>query len=340
MKKFILSYAVLLILPFLAYAAEYTLIAPIPGPDGAKTATNFASYLQALFPFLLSVAAGLAFVMIVIGGIFYMTSAGNPAAISSARDRIKAAVIGLLIAVSSYVIINAINPKLLTLDIAGSIPPIPSGGGGCTEGGDGYPRSVCEKQLAEPPEGTSIDLNEKNGLCAPTSQFNQFINEASEIYGIPAARIRAIIMVESRGDPRAVSDDNDGGHSYGLMQIRPDTARTLDSSLAGKSDREVIEKLQDPRYNITKQGTKYYKQLKDKYGSNDLASAAYNGGPVANYPSVNCASEGVRRWQCKWDNNEHTIPNARPGHPGYGHTRTYVPKVANLESKIVAGACE
>lgn len=125
MKKFFL-FITLPVLPLLARAAEYTLIAPIPGPQGVKTATSFASYLQALFPFLLSIAAGLAFVMIVIGGIFYMTSAGNPAAVSSAKDRIKAALIGLLIAVSSYLIINAINPKLLTLDFSGSVTPITS----------------------------------------------------------------------------------------------------------------------------------------------------------------------------------------------------------------------
>lgn len=118
-----------ILLAIFAHAAEYTLIAPIPGKEGIKTATSFASYLQALFPFLLSVAAGLAFVMIVLGGIFYITSAGNPAAISSAKDRIKAALIGLLIAVSSYLIINAINPKLLTLDFSESIKSIKSSGG-------------------------------------------------------------------------------------------------------------------------------------------------------------------------------------------------------------------
>lgn len=107
------------------YAADYTLIAPLPN---TSQATNFASYLQALFPFLLSIAAGLAFVMIVVGGILYMTSAGNPGAISSARDRIKAALIGLLIAVSSYLIINAINPNLLSLDFSGSITPITNPG--------------------------------------------------------------------------------------------------------------------------------------------------------------------------------------------------------------------
>jgi hypothetical protein len=123
MKKFIL-YSISSLLPFFARAAEYTLIAPIPGEKGVKTASSFTVYLKALFPFLLSVAAGLAFIMIVLGGIFYMTSAGNPAAVGSAKERIKAALIGLLIAVSSYLIIKAINPNLLALDFSESVTPI------------------------------------------------------------------------------------------------------------------------------------------------------------------------------------------------------------------------
>lgn len=107
----------------IARAAEYTLIAPLPGSDAAA-GENFTTYLQALFPFLLSAAAVLAFVMIVLGGIFYVTSGGNPSTVGSAKDRIQAAIIGLLIAAISYLIINAINPKLLALDFSGSIEKI------------------------------------------------------------------------------------------------------------------------------------------------------------------------------------------------------------------------
>lgn len=306
-----------------------------------------------MFNIMLPIAA----LMILVGGVLLLTARDNQAQQTQGKAVFTAAVYGIIIAFAAWLIITAllgaIGFKALPWGAWYDFPDCPAsaastetGNGNtsgsstitCTEGGDGYPKSVCESQAAEPPEGTSIDLNEKNALCVSTSQYDQYINEASEIYGVPQARIKAIIMTESAGNPIAFETDNDGGGSYGLMQIRPDTARYLDPSLSGASDSEVIAQLQDPRYNIN-QGTRYYKQLKDQYGSNDLASAAYNGGPVANQPSVNCASEGKTRWQCEWDDNAHTIPNSRSDHPGYGPTRAYVPKVNNLEAQVAAGAC-
>lgn len=350
--------AILLAIVFIPISATLAATGPISGGivhcvgdpctlcDLSILADRFTRFL--LFNVMLPIAA----LMILVGGVMLLTARDNQQRQTQGKAVLWYAVWGMIIAFAAWLIVSTF---LATLGYKGVWYKFPNasscvavtggtgggggGGGGstCKEGDDGYPKSACEKQLAEPPEGTSIDLNEKNGLCVSTNQFNQFINEASEIYGIPAVRIRAIIMAESAGNPLAVSNDNDGAHSYGLMQIRPDTARTLDPGLSGLSDNEVIAQLQNPRYNIN-QGTRYYKQLKDKYGSNDLASAAYNGGPVANYPSVNCASQ--KRWQCEWDNNEHTIPNSRSGHPGYGPTRVYVPKINNLEGQIAAGACQ
>ena len=182
-----------------ASAAEYTLIAPLPNTN---TAPDFTTYLQALFPFLLSIAAGLAFVMIVIGGIFYITSAGNPAAISSAKDRIKAALIGLLIAVSSYLIINAINPNLLNLDFSGSLTPITatSGTSGTTSSSSGG--------------GSCTPIT--NGPCSVASL-------GSSCFGSVASEASSICNVESGGIPTAEStiDITADGHSFsiGLFQI-------------------------------------------------------------------------------------------------------------------------
>lgn len=189
MKKFVLYYIILHALPLLVRAAEYTLIAPIPGLEGVKTATNFTTYLKALFPFLLSVAAVLAFVMIVIGGIFYITSAGNPAAVSSAKDRIKAAIIGLLIAVSSYLIINAINPNLLNLDFSGSITPIPSGGGGGSSGeGELLTNAQAEEMLKE----ANIEVT-STGSCHDATKPS-----CTSLEGIPKVAINNAILAQQK----------------------------------------------------------------------------------------------------------------------------------------------
>ena len=196
------------------------------------------------------------------------------------------------------------------------------------------------------PEGTSLK-NDRTGVCVNLSAYSSAIAAASAETGVPESRIKALIIVESSGQSGATHQDRDGKSSWGLMQIRPDTARDLDASLAGKSDSQIAAALKDPTYNI-KLGARYYQQLLARYGSSDLAAAAYNGGPVANRDSVNCPKP-MKRWECPWDTSgcwgvpnpsPKCTPNTRSGHPGYGVTRSYVPKVSGTEAKIKDGTCK
>jgi hypothetical protein len=52
---------------------------------------------------------------LIIGGILYLTSAGDPAKVSAAKDRITSAIIGLVLLFSIYLILNTINPELTVL---------------------------------------------------------------------------------------------------------------------------------------------------------------------------------------------------------------------------------
>ena len=94
----------------------------IPFKDLGKLLSNV---LALLFFF----AGILAFLFIIIGGIQWITAGGDKIAAQSARDRITAAVIGLIIVVASFAItlilsavlgINIFNPTLPTAqDTAG-----------------------------------------------------------------------------------------------------------------------------------------------------------------------------------------------------------------------------
>ena len=136
--------------------------------------------------------------------------------------------------------------------------------------------------------------------------------------------IKAIIMVESFGNPNATHLDTDGKMSSGLMQVRPDTAKRFDKSLEKLSDKEIIEKLKDPEYNI-KVGAAYLQDLNSRYrGDLDKVIVAYNGGPGANLPSNDCP--GLLKWQCQWDT---TKDGKRVPNEGYKVTRDYIVKVKN-----------
>lgn len=104
-----------------AQATDYIPLEPLPGTSPDQP-TTLPDYLSKLIPIIISVAGILAVVIIVIAGLQYITAAGNTSQIASAKSRIWSAIGGLLLLISSYLILNTINPDLLKLDLA--ISPI------------------------------------------------------------------------------------------------------------------------------------------------------------------------------------------------------------------------
>lgn len=97
----------------------------------------------------------------------------------------------------------------------------------------------------------------------PTA-YDSLVAEASNIYNVDKQLIHSVINAESSYNPNATSSSG----AQGLMQLMPGTARGLG-----------VNNSYDPRENILG-GTKYIRQMLDKYNQNvELALAAYNAGP-------------------------------------------------------------
>ena len=95
----------------------YCLLAPLPGlGDSVDTTQGVGSYINVLIKITIGLISVLAVVMLVVGGIEYMVSniAGEKA---SAKSRMTNAIFGLILMLSSYLILNTINPKLVNLSV-------------------------------------------------------------------------------------------------------------------------------------------------------------------------------------------------------------------------------
>ncbi len=68
-----------------------------------------------LYVFFVGISGLAAFVMIVWGGVQWMSSQGNPIATGDAKDKIKMALLGLLLVLASFLILQIINPELTLL---------------------------------------------------------------------------------------------------------------------------------------------------------------------------------------------------------------------------------
>ena len=304
--------------------------------------------------FILWMSLPILVIALLYGGIIWLISVGNTANVQRGKTIIFNAIVGILIAFMGWLIVDSIIKTLAAgRPVAAwntapscemAIPTSTGGGGGLLSGNtninqgtyiDGVDTAGNPVYYAEklsPAKGGEGDALSQQ-LAAPASynqqidaQYGSLIDSIAAQNGVDPAFVRATIQAESSGNASATHLDQDGKSSYGLMQIRPDTARLLDPANRNLSDAQIAARLLDPTYNINI-GTQYQAQLFQRYSNPTMVAAAYNGGPGANNPSRDCSSG--TRWQCQWDNTAHTIPNT-----GYNVTRNYVTRVTTLATAL------
>jgi hypothetical protein len=111
----IFLFVILLIFPLVVLGACRQLEVPIPGLE-TTCLPALPDYIVAIFNFALMIIGIVCFGALIYGGFRYLTSAGKPAAIADAKDQIFSALLGLIILLSSWLILNTINPELVILN--------------------------------------------------------------------------------------------------------------------------------------------------------------------------------------------------------------------------------
>lgn len=267
-----------------ASSPEYLLEVPL----GTTTSiTGFNEYIKIIYRFGIGLIALIALFLIVFNGVNWILAGGNDQRIGEAKKGIIGAVIGLIIALSSFLILNTINPKLVSLDemqvpliqlqevLSGTIEP-------CYKtfiGQDPYEDSYTT------PSGRVVDLNT---AC----------EDAANAYGISPAFIKAIIGVETSWG-RNIGPSECG--AYGISQFMPSSAMnkfptdaptecsTYNDLGANACDCRSCEEFlpacqtwiaENPERMIFMSAQKISEELRLSYihGDYALAAAAYNAG--------------------------------------------------------------
>lgn len=99
-------------LPVIAQAQQFELFA-----GEASGRTDFRVYIQNFYRFAISASILIATVLIMIGGIMWVTSAGNPSRIEKAKSYIIDSIIGVVLLMAAYTILQVINPQLVNLTL-------------------------------------------------------------------------------------------------------------------------------------------------------------------------------------------------------------------------------
>lgn len=107
----LLAFCVVVFLPAVIFAAE-TGYVPLEGSvTGGQNVANFGDYLKRVYEIGIMVTITLAVLYLVIGGFGYMTSSTSITNKEGAKSKMTNALLGLLLALLSYVILNTISPQ-------------------------------------------------------------------------------------------------------------------------------------------------------------------------------------------------------------------------------------
>ena len=237
---------------------KYTPLENLPGFE--DQGGDFATYFGNLYKLALWIVGISALFMLVVGGFLYLSSAGNTALLGTAKKTIYSALIGLVIALVSWLLLDTINSDLTNLKLSGLSGAISSGSSsgtgssasaGTGSGGSTATGTYTHAEAAAALSAAGIGITSSSGRigCSDVG--------CTTLEGIPKSAIDNLISIKKDcGCSFNVTGGTEAGHaSHGsgkpIVDVTQDT--TLGNFLyskAGGSGGATITK--SPGYGISK----------------------------------------------------------------------------------------
>jgi len=178
-----------LVLPHLALAqgTGFVALAPIPGLTQGVTAnsTALASFFNNLYKYLIGLAAILAVIQIIRGGLEIATQ-DNISKHADGRKHIERALMGLVLVLSPALIFSIINPSILNLSL--SLPPLTlnTSPGTVAPASSVSPPGTTDNGTTQVTNGVTVG-NYKTVVCANNNCTSAYSQQTS--YGCPVSEI-------------------------------------------------------------------------------------------------------------------------------------------------------
>jgi soluble lytic murein transglycosylase-like protein len=142
--------------------------------------------------------------------------------------------------------------------------------------------------------GSSAPSAVRVATCPFPKELRHGFESASVDAQIPPAMLYAVAKVESN----LHQDAESSAGARGLLQVMPLTGKSLNLDI-DDTDSNILA------------GARYLRQLLDRFGSSDLALAAYNAGPTAVAMAGGAPSIDVERYVANVNTQWHSVAGCR-----------------------------
>ncbi len=178
-------------------------------PSSPTPSADPLGIINNLYQFTLLIGGLLAFGAIVYGGIKYILAAGNPSGQTEGREWIKSALLGLLLLMGAYLVLNTISPNLTRLSLP-ALEKIKA------------PEQVIFYGMAEIPPGrtgttVSLETDARNILSATGISVNAQPPQTI-LAGINRETLDAVVRLKQTCNCAVVvtaGKESTGGHAVG-----------------------------------------------------------------------------------------------------------------------------
>ena len=180
--------------------------------DESKLCVNWiAEYIAGIYKYAIGIVGILATVVMMIGGVMWIMSGGNASTAGEAKSWITSSLTGLIIALSSYMILYQVNPALVIWGPIKVEVVKPRAGIEYTAG------DTCSKYGASAESNNKIDFFTTETMPVPSRCSNYNFSG----YGVNEKILKSIAIAESSCRKEV---DNSVAGACGIMQLLPSTA--------------------------------------------------------------------------------------------------------------------